>query len=98
MEGWQICILSSRGELQVALDAGAGVFRPLAFVAVRQQHDQPGEQAPLVLAGDDELIDDDLRAVGEVAELRLPQHQRFGIVAAVAVLEAQHAASERMEL
>ena len=33
----------------------------------------------------------DLRAVGEVAELRLPQHQRARIGQRVAVLEAQHA-------
>ena len=90
VEGWQIWMLSSRGELQVALDARAGVLRPLAFVAVRQQHDDAGEQTPLVLAGGDELVDDDLRAVGEVAELRLPEHQRLGIVAAEAVLEAEH--------
>ena len=78
------------GELQVALDARAGVLRPLALVAVGQQQDKAGEQVPLGLAGRDELVDDDLRAVGEVAELRLPQHQRLGIVARVAVLEAQH--------
>src|SRR5581483_5988147 len=65
----------ARGELQEALDARAGVLRPLAFVAVRQQQHQSGEQAPLVLARGDELVNDDLRAVGEVPELRLPQHQ-----------------------
>ena len=81
----------ARGELQVALDAGAGVLRALAFVAVRQQQHEAAEQAPLVFAGGDELIDDDLRAVGEVAELRFPQHQGFRVVAAVAVLEAEHA-------
>ena len=78
-------------QLQIALDAGAGVFRPLAFVTVRQQHHQSGQQAPLVFAGSYELVDDDLRAVGEIAELRLPHHQRLGIVAAVAVLKTQHA-------
>jgi hypothetical protein len=36
------------------------------------------------------LIDDDLRAVGEVAELRLPQHQRVGLGEAVAIFEAEH--------
>ena len=39
----------------------------------------------------EELVDDHLRAVGEVAELRLPQHQRAGIGERVAVLEAEHA-------
>jgi hypothetical protein len=32
----------------------------------------------LSLAADDELVDDHLRAVGEVAELRLPQHEASG--------------------
>ncbi len=77
-------------ELQIALDAGAGVLRALAFVPVRQQQNQSGQQVPLVFAGGDELVDDDLRAVGEVAELRFPHHQRFGEVARVSVLEAHH--------
>ena len=37
---------------------------------------------------DDELVDDDLRAVHEVAELRLPQHERLRRGHRVAVLEA----------
>ena len=77
------------GELEVALHAGAGVLGPLAFVAVREQHDETGEQAPLGFAGGDELVDDDLRAVGEVAELGLPEDEGLGIVAGVAVLEAE---------
>ena len=78
----------ARGELQVALDAGAGVLGALAFVAVRQQQGEAAEQAPFVFGGGDELIDDDLRAVGEVAELRFPEDEGFRVVAAVAVLEA----------
>ena len=50
----------------------------------------PESRSPLVFAGGDELVDDDLRAVGEVAELRFPEHERLGKVAAVAVLEAEH--------
>ena len=80
-----------RGELDEALDAGAGVFRALAFVAVGQQHDDAGEQIPLGFAGADELVDDGLRDVDEVAELRFPEDERFGIVAAVAVFEAEDA-------
>ena len=80
----------ARRQLQKALDARAGMLRPLPFVAVRQQHHHAGEQIPLVLARGDELVDDDLRAVREIAELRLPQHQRLGIIAAEAVLESQH--------
>src|SRR5258708_34245695 len=78
------------GGLEITLDASAGVFRTLAFVSVRQQQDETGEQAPLVFPGDEELVDDDLRAVGEVAELRLPQHQSVGIVAAESVFKTEH--------
>ena len=39
---------------------------------------------------DDELIDDHLRAVGEVAELRFPDHQLVRIGEAEAELEAEH--------
>ncbi len=74
--------------MEVPLDARAGVLRSLAFVAVRQQQDQAGEQSPLVLARRDELVDDDLRAICEIAKLSFPENQRLGIVAAVAVLVA----------
>jgi hypothetical protein len=62
------------GELQKAFDAGAGMFGALTFVAMRQQEHQAGRQIPFVFGGADELIDDDLRAVHEIAELRLPQN------------------------
>src|SRR3712207_8411703 len=48
-----------------------------------------GALAPLGLPGADELVDDHLRAVDEVAELRLPQHQGLRVGHRVAVLEAQ---------
>ena len=48
------------------------VLRALAFVAVRQEQREAAEPAPLRLARGDELVDHDLRAVGEVAELRFP--------------------------
>ena len=62
---------------------------PLAFVAVREQHDDAGEQVPFGFTGGDELVDDDLGAVGEVAELGLPQDEGLGVVAGVSVLEAE---------
>src|SRR5215467_9598461 len=77
------------GELQEPLDARARVLRALALKAVRQKQDDARRQIPFVLARADELIDDHLRAVDEVAKLRLPQHQRFGIVPAEPVLEAE---------
>ena len=44
---------------------------------------------PLFLGRAEELIDEDLRAVGEVAELCLPDDEAFRKVARVAVLESQ---------
>ena len=82
-------MLPSAALLQEALDAGAGVLRTRALVAVREQQRQPRGLAPLGQAAGDELVDDDLGAVGEVAELRLPEHQRLGRLGRVAVLEAQ---------
>src|SRR5882757_1156446 len=78
-------------ELKVALDPRAGMLRPLALVTVGKQHDNAREQLPLVLAGRDELVDHDLRAVSEVTELRLPHHEGFGIITAVPVLESEDA-------
>ena len=73
---------------QEPLDAARRVVGPLALVAVRQQQHHVGELAPLGLAGADELVDDRLRAVDEVAELGLPQHQCVRVADRVAVLEA----------
>ena len=39
---------------------------------MRQQHDQTGLSDPFGLAGGDELVDDALSGVGEIAELSLP--------------------------
>mmetsp|Transcript_83305 Transcript_83305/g.269468 ORF Transcript_83305/g.269468 Transcript_83305/m.269468 type:complete len:219 (+) Transcript_83305:364-1020(+) len=59
-------------ELQIALEPAGGVLGALAVVAVRQEHRQGGLLQPLVLACADELVKDDLRCVGKVAKLRLP--------------------------
>ena len=65
------------------------MFGALALIAVRQQQCEPGREAPLGEAGGQELVDDDLGAVDEVAELRFPEHQGLGCGRAVSVLEAQ---------
>src|SRR5207249_1610909 len=44
---------------------------------------------PLLLGAHDELIDDHLRRVHEIAELRLPDHERLRVFEAVAVLVAE---------
>jgi len=86
------------GELHETLDACAGVFRALAFIAVRKQQHQATGEPPFVFAGAEELIDDDLRAVHEIPELRFPEHQRFGIVARKPVFIPTQPASESEEL
>src|SRR6185312_2339856 len=80
----------ARGKLKIPLDASARVLRPLAFIPVRKKHDDSRQQSPLVFTGGDELVHYDLGTVGKVSKLGLPQYQRLGIVAAVAVLEAEH--------
>ncbi len=77
-------------ELQIALNAGAGMFSPLALVAVRQKHGQPAGPVPLGAAAGDKLVDDNLGAVGKIAELRFPDGQSFGKLEGVAVFEAEN--------
>jgi hypothetical protein len=66
------------------------VLGALALVAVRQEQGEAAGALPLRLTGGDELVDDDLGAVGEVAELRLPDAEHVGVVERVAVVEAEH--------
>ena len=66
------------------------MLRPLPLVAVRQEADERRHAQPFALARRDELVEHDLRAVGEVAELRLPEHERVRLGERVAVLEAEH--------
>src|ERR1017187_7230593 len=77
-------------EREIPLDARAGMFRPLALVAVREQQHQAAGLAPFRFGAGNELVDHDLRAVGEIAELRFPNHQRQRVRHAVAELETQH--------
>ena len=78
-----------RGQLEKPLEPGARVLRTLPFVPVRQQQHQPGGEAPLGETARDELVDDDLGAIDEVAELGLPEDQGPGRGGAVAVLETE---------
>ena len=77
-------------ELQKALEPRRRMLRPLSFVAVRQQADEARHAQPFALARRDELVEHDLRAVGEIAELRLPQGQRVRLGERIAVFEAEH--------
>ena len=77
------------GELQEPFEPPARVFGTLPLVAVREEQHEPARLPPLLLAGDDELVHDDLRLVDEVAKLRLPAHERVLRDHRLAVLEAE---------
>src|SRR5262245_40202315 len=55
-----------------------------------QEQDKAAQPLPLFFRTSDELIDDWLGNIDEIAELRLPNHQPVGIIEAVAVLKTQH--------
>ena len=64
------------------------MIRPLTFVTVRQQQHDSRLLTPLGASRGDELIDDRLSTVGEIAELGFPQHQRIRTGNRVAVLKS----------
>ena len=66
------------------------MLRSLPFVSVRQEQRKSAHASPLHFARTDELVDDDLRAVGEITELRFPDDQLIRLRCRVAVLEAEH--------
>src|SRR5205807_6711537 len=83
--------VSFGAQREEALEPRAGMLRSLSFVTVRQQHRQPAVLSPLLLGAGDKLVDDDLGAVDEVAELRFPDDQRRRIGYRVAILESEYA-------
>ena len=66
------------------------MLRPLTLVAVRQKQCKAAQTAPLCVTRADELVDDDLGAIREVAELAFPDRQRIRLGRRVAVLESEH--------
>ena len=81
-------VVLGRGR-EEALDPRRRVLRSLALVAVGQEQHEPVVLTPLVLGRADVLVEDDLGAVDEVTELRLPDHQRVRIGLGIAVLEPE---------
>ncbi len=74
-------------ELQKTLESCRGMLRAGALVGVGQKERDGGGRIPLLFRAREVLVDDDLRAVVEVAVLRLPHHKRSGIGQSVAVFE-----------
>ena len=62
----------------------------LALEAVRQKHDKTRHAQPFAFTRTDELVEHDLRAVGEIAELRFPKRQRIWLRQRVAVLKPEN--------
>ena len=77
-------------ELKKSFEAGAGVFGPLAVVAVGKEESQAGGGAPFRFGGGDVLIDLGLGAVGKIAELSFPEDEHIWAVEGVAVIEAEN--------
>src|SRR6266576_4255115 len=79
--------LGAKGE--ETLQPGTRVLRTLALVPVGQKEREAGALTPLGQSRKKKLVDDHFGAVGEVAALRLPQHQRVLGLHRVAVFEAE---------
>src|ERR1039457_2824459 len=79
-----------RAQLQKPLEARRGVLRTLTFITVRKEQRDAGQPAPLGFPRTDELVDDHLRSVAEIAELAFPNRQATRLCGGVAVLETHH--------
>ena len=62
-----------------------------AFEGMRQKQHDAAQAAPFVFGTADELIDDHLGGVDEVAVLGFPEDEAFGVVERIAVLETHRA-------
>src|SRR6516162_7422845 len=80
-----------RRQFKESFESRAGMFRALAFQAVRKQERNAAQPAPLVFCRGDELIDDNLRRIPEIAELSFPRDKSIGRIEAVAVLKSENA-------
>ena len=75
-------------QLEEPFDSGRGVLGSLTFISMGQEQGQTRLLTPFGLAGGDELVDDDLGAVAEVTELRLPGDEGLVPLDRVAVFES----------
>src|SRR5438552_9377112 len=76
--------------LQETLKATAGMFRALAFIAVRQEQNDPARPLPFRFRRDDKLIDNGLGTVGKITKLRFPKAQHVWVIERVTVIETEH--------
>src|SRR5688572_8008168 len=66
------------------------MLRPLSFITVREVKHEAAEPVPFVFAGRNKLIDNDLRCIQEVAELRFPNNEGIGVIEAITEFKAKH--------
>ncbi|MNF02411.1 hypothetical protein D3C80_2015510 [compost metagenome] len=66
------------------------MLRPLAFIAVRQKDGQVAALCPFSPSGGDELVNDDLGGIGEIAVLGFPDYKGIGRKNIIAVLISKH--------
>src|ERR1700750_282949 len=71
--------------LQVPLQTRGGMLWSLPFIAMRQQANEARHTQPLTFTRRYELVEEYLRAVGEVAELSFPHRERIGLSQRIAV-------------
>ena len=76
--------------LQESLKSRAGMLRSLPFVAMRQKQNDPARSLPLRLRRHDKLIDDRLRAIREIAELRFPKAKHVWVIERIPVIKTEN--------
>ena len=77
-------------KLEVPFQPRGGMLGPLPFIAMGQQHHQAGHAQPLGFTRCDKLINNELSAVGKIAELRFPKHQGLWIGQRQTVFEPEN--------
>ena len=73
------------------------MFRPLPFVSMGKQQSQSAQSVPFMLAAGNKLINNNLRRIGEISKLRLPDYQSIRVVVEYPYSNASTASSESKE-
>src|SRR4051812_14584636 len=74
-------------QVKKSFQSSAGVLWSRALKSMWQQEDQPTQALPFVLRTRDELIHDRLRHIPKISILRLPKHQTFRAIEAIAIFK-----------
>jgi hypothetical protein len=74
------------------------MFRSLPVHSIREQHHEPAFNVPFSLSAHKEVIDDDLRAIREIAKLAFPANQEVGNRERIAVVEPENTKLSEMRV